>query len=425
MRPIRVSGIILASAIGEQRANFLTDMIQRNGAMPIILATKPTAFARLRNYQKENGFFGLVHRLGQVAGREVLTLAALAGYFPSVAIAALKWKLRPRKTTERIVEGDRRFQSGRFAIFLVYQPKQTPWYVENALRALAATQTNVLLVFNHPVDEERLARFRQDSFRIMIRNNTGLDIGGYRDGYLALHDEPSLERLLILNDSVYFFERGLQAFFERLMSSTADISAPYENRQFHYHVQSFCISLSRRMATCEGVKRFFEDYIPVNSRRWAIHMGEIGLSDALTQSAESIEILYSTEHLVSYSGPLPAAFTADPASFLPIGLRMRYQWLRTQPEALSEAPLVTVARLTPFYSQIHTVGFLFQALFGCPLMKRDIFYRQQFSLEDVRSAFEIIDVEGHGDAIIADLARKGDGGTLRGLDQGRYAAGMI
>lgn len=396
-----------------------------DGGHDTTAATEPSRLARLRDYRRVHGGGALGRKLAQVGIRTLFKCAALATYYPTVGAEILRWKWRPPSTVLGTEEGELRFPGGRFATFLVHQPTQTPWYVQNALNALAEARINVLLVFNHPVEGERLAAFRRRSFRLMIRDNTGLDIGGYRDGYLALRAEETLERLLFLNDSVYYFESGLSSLFERLMSSRADLSAPYENRQFTYHIQSFCLSLSGDLARHPDVSRFFERYVPVSSRRWAIHRGEFGLSRALTGAARDIEIVYPIELLGENEDELPEAFRADPARFLPIALRRRFAWLREQAGATSESPLATALRLASPYSQIHTAGFLFRSMLGAPLVKRDLVYREQFTTDEARDLLTVTGHEGHLEEIVADLNRKGEGSRLRGMDQGRYVAGMI
>lgn len=403
----------------------MTTTDRQDGNHDTRAATEPSPLARLLDYRRAHGTGGLAQKLAEVGVRTLFKYAALATYYPAVGAERLRWRLRRSPTILGIEDGDLHFPGGRFAVFLVHQPNRTPWYVENALRALAEARTNVLIVFNHPVDATRLAAFRRRSFRLMIRDNTGFDIGGYRDGYLALRDEEALERLLFLNDSVYFFETGLSAFIERLMSSQADLSAPYENRQFTYHIQSFCLSLSRDLVRHPDVRRFFEEYEPVSSRRWAIHRGEFGLSHALVGAARGLEILYPIERLGENGAEAPEAFLADPARFLPISLRRRYAWLRSQPGLAAEPALATALRLASPYSQIHTAGFLFRSMLGAPLVKRDLVYREQFTAQEARDLLSVTGHEGHLEEIVADLTRKGEGSRLRGMDQGRYVAGMI
>ena len=292
-----------------------------------LAATEPSVLDRVRRYRRSEGSRALMGKMADVALRTGLTYAALATYYPSVAIAALRWKLRPTETVIRRIEGDCRHDGGRFAIFLVYQPIETPWYVRNALEALREAGVNVLLVFNHALHPDREAYFRCLSYGILIRNNAGLDIGGYRDGYLALRDDPQLERLLFLNDSVYFFQAGLTEFFDRLMGSTADVAAPFENRQHHYHIQSFCLAISGEMVRHPSIRAFFDNYLPINSRRWAIQKGEVALSHLLTATTDRIEILYRVEDLLAHETSLPTARADDLTQFLPILLRKRYEWM--------------------------------------------------------------------------------------------------
>ena len=390
-----------------------------------LTATEPTILERVRRLRASEGDLALARKGLDVAIRTGLTYAALATYYPSVTAAALRWRFGPQNTILRRIEGECRHEGGRFAVFLVYQPRETPWYVRNALDGLRDAGINVLLVFNHALDAEREAEFRRQSYGMLIRNNAGLDIGGYRDGYLALRDDPGVERLLFLNDSVYFFREGIAALFERLMSSEADVAAPFENRQFHYHIQSFCLAISGSMMRDPSVRRFFDEYVPVSSRRWAIHRGEIGLSRALTGAARSIDIVYSADDLLRHAGSLPQHLTGRLVQFLPIALRRRYEWMRQGDPGGTDTPLGTLVQLAGGYSQVHTLGFLFRLLLGSPIVKRDLVFREQFTAEEARALVSLTGDEGHVDAIVADLARKGVGSELRGLDRGRYVAGMI
>jgi hypothetical protein len=390
-----------------------------------LTATEPGALDRIRRYRGANGDVALAKKMCDIAIRTGLTYAALATYYPSVALAAARWRLRPQETILRRIEGECRHEGGRFAVFLVYQPRETPWYVQNALEALRQAGVNVLLVFNHELDPEREAYFRRSSSRILIRNNAGLDIGGYRDGYLELRDDPRVERLLFLNDSVYFFRDGLTAFFDRLMGSQADVAAPFENRQHHYHIQSFCLAISGAMVRHPAVGRFFQSYLPINSRRWAIHEGEVALSRLLTATTDRIEILYRVEDLLDHEAALPAAVTERLTHFLPILLRKRYDWMRQGEAGHTASGLASFVRLASGYSQVHTAGFLFRLVLGSPLLKRDLVFREQFTLDDSRALLVETGHEGHLDSIVADLNRKGDGSSLRGLNRGRYVAGMI
>jgi hypothetical protein len=150
-------------------------------------------------------------------------------------------------------QGTRHHAGGVYAIFLIWQPDETPWYVDNALAAFDEGQANVILVVNHELSAERLLDLKSRCSRIIIRNNAGLDFGGYRDATLHLLENENPVRLLYLNDSVYFFKKGLTQLFQELAGSEADVAGSFENWQHSYHIQSFCFSVSQRNHQKPGV----------------------------------------------------------------------------------------------------------------------------------------------------------------------------
>ncbi|MDH4987955.1 hypothetical protein QEZ47_21020 [Aminobacter anthyllidis] len=164
-------------------------------------------------------------------------------------VEVIRAKLNRRLGKEepyQVHQGARHHPGGVYAIFLIWQPKETPWYVDNALASLDESQANVILVVNHDLDPERLLDLSQRCSKIIIRNNSGFDIGGYRDATLYLLENEHPARLIYLNDSVYFFKKGLTGLFQDLAGSQADVTGSFENWQHAYHVQSFCFSVSQR-----------------------------------------------------------------------------------------------------------------------------------------------------------------------------------
>ncbi|WP_371348145.1 rhamnan synthesis F family protein [Ancylobacter sp. IITR112] len=139
--------------------------------------------------------------------------------------------------------------------------------MRNALDALAEVGVNVTLVVNHPLGEERLAELLPQVHRVLLRNNAGRDMGGYRDGILSLLDDPP-ERLLIMSDSVYYFRSGLAEMFRKLATSSCDVCATFENWELRHHIQSFCYSISRHMLERPAFQAFWRNYLPVNARPW-------------------------------------------------------------------------------------------------------------------------------------------------------------
>jgi hypothetical protein len=75
-------------------------------------------------------------------------------------------------------------------------------------------------------------------------------------------------------------------------------------------------------------------------------------------------------------------------------------------------------------NQIHLGGFLFMRHLGLPVIKRDIFYREVYALEDI---YEILSEfqEPLRDEVMADLRRAGTALHLRGIRRLLYRHGSI
>lgn len=323
------------------------------------------------------------------------------------------------ESTPVILPGERHHPGNVHAIFLIWQPQATAWYVTNALDALAEAGINVTLVVNHPLSEARLAELRPFADRIMLRDNSGRDMGGYRDAILSLAGrEP--DRLLLMNDSVYYFRAGLREMVQRLATSPCDVCATYENWEYHHHFQSFCYSVSRYMLEQPAFQQFWRDYLPVNARPWAINKGEVGSSRCMVSLARSSEVLFNTVKLREVLAGIDAVGLQYLLGHLPIDLRPAPSGPRLRQETvMHQLTDAVVAR-----SQIHSGGFLYRRFLGAPLIKRDLLFRVQYHLHEIESLLNIVGAEGHTADIITEMRAKGIGFQLRGRARQRFLLGL-
>ena len=87
------------------------------------------------------------------------------------------------------------------------------------------------------------------------------------------------------------------SLFGRLAVSKSDICGGFENFDTNHHIQSFSMSFGPLIMMDERFKRFWQEYLPVKSRRWAINQGEIKLSKVALPLARHIEIIFQPEAL--------------------------------------------------------------------------------------------------------------------------------
>src|SRR5215212_6819303 len=77
-------------------------------------------------------------------------------------------------------------------------------YVHEQLRSLVAAGFRITFVSNAPkFSQKSVAEIAVFCRRIVWRRNTGYDFGAYKDGIKAIGDLDQVDRLLLMNDSVY------------------------------------------------------------------------------------------------------------------------------------------------------------------------------------------------------------------------------
>lgn len=347
-------------------------------------------------------------------------------YYHDRKVLAAKIRRKLHGNQNNIIEkhvGDLHHEGGKYALFLIWQPKKIAWYVENALSSLNEAGINVIAIVNHKLSTEQAEYLKQRSHTILVRDNTGFDIGGYRDGTLFLAQEDhNPTRVIYMNDSIYYFKNGLTDLFNKLANSESDICGTFENWEIHYHIQSFCFSVSGCLFKHKKFQGFWENYLPVNSRLWAINAGEVGLSQSMVPIANSIDILYRANDLRDHLKKKSSNELIDLVKYFPSGARINYSLFDELPK---EAILQEYIDKIYIRSQIHTGGFLFREFLNCPILKRDLLYRLQFTLDEIEYAIKKTNDEGHIKEILTDFRKKGTVDHLPLIKKLQSASGIL
>jgi hypothetical protein len=380
----------------------------------------------------------------------VTVLRAAAGWCASkleyAAILVLEGLLRvarrldPRLYSRRarlkaVRQGAAVKPDGAFLIFVFYATGPLPGFTRTFIDAVARSPFNLILVANAPVENSLAADLLSRCCLLIERANVGRDFGAYKDGIGVLMERfPGVQRLVIANDSVFYLQDGLDSLL-RALNGSEDFIGVSEVYDHHYHVASFLQSFSRRVLTSAAFRRFWENYRPIGTRRWAILKGEGALTSALLKAGFRPHVLFRVSMLRSRlrtAGDLrvlkpllpPAIYdkiagTAEPD--LPELIRRRFA--RAAPE---ESPAVAdaITNRVMATNQLHGAGFLFWRFMGLPLVKRDICYRGIHTLSQVASILSPVDAAAR-DEILADLERRGDGGQIPIVLRPLYHHGII
>ncbi len=211
---------------------------------------------------------------------ETLYFALHKWAFPS-AVKAVECRLKRHKKS---------------AIFLIYQPQGLHQSTLDTCKHLDANGYDVNLVSNAPLSPSDLDQLGAICHRIIQRPNHGYDFGGYQHAIKDIFARGEIpERMLLLNDSIWFPLTTHCTLLQRLERLESDLAGPvyYRHRKHHKsHLQSYMILLSKRAVKSDAFRRFWDRYAMSNSRNRTIRNGEMRLTEACTSVGLSAGYLH-------------------------------------------------------------------------------------------------------------------------------------
>ncbi len=197
-------------------------------------------------------------------------------------------------------------KSDRIAIFLIF-PKTG--LLQSHLQTLEYFRSKgyaTLVVSNLPLSDTDRKRLSESCWQIMERPNFGYDFGGYRDGVLHLSkDLKSLERLVFINDSVWFpLPKGrdwlddVEALGVDFAGAASNYGTPrpaidkfrstkwsYSINHHNFHVCSFAFCLRPTVMRHFGFLKFWQNLRLTDEKKRTVRRGEIGFTQwALSSS---------------------------------------------------------------------------------------------------------------------------------------------
>src|SRR6185437_5057050 len=234
----------------------------------------------------------------------------------------------PRVYSERlricnVTEGNADLKSSRFVIFVLYSKAGLPAFTANLIEAIGRSDLNLIVVANAELEPIVKARLAEQCFLLIERTNLGRDFGAYRDAIsVLLRRFKTVDRLILLNDSLFYFQRGLDKFVAQL-NGTQDFIGVTEVFEYHYHVQSFALSFGARVVNNKKFRKFWRKFRPISTRRWSVHKGEVSLTRRLTKAGFSPHILYQAAELRPRLGALPIRELLETVRLLPTFFRAK------------------------------------------------------------------------------------------------------
>jgi hypothetical protein len=379
----------------------------------------------------------VLRQIAEIVDRVLQKTVLFLFYYVPVTFGLLNPFLR-RSDIRELHAGMSRFEGGRYAIYVLWQPDGTiPWYVRNLLEELRNQEVNTIAVVNHELSTEQLSILQSLCAEVLVRGNKGSDFGAYKDAVLHLtRANKGVSRLLLLNDSVYVFPRGLKKLIAELLAEDYPVAAAYECWERLYHFQSFCIGLSGSVVYDPRFQDFWEQYRPIAIRRWRIDQGEVALSAALREVSSRFRVVYGITELVDVvTAEDDWASILRYREFVPRTVRDQFpqdeilQLLqRAEPgerELLHRRLKERLSELLMIRAQAHTGAFLFPKFLGSPFLKRDIVYRELYTLYEVERMLHDLGLAEYCDTVADDIRKRGSAAHLKGLKKRKYRLRLI
>lgn len=200
---------------------------------------------------------------------------------------AVGWvgRLRALVPAVRKVVAGERPGGARHAVYVHYDR----WgvvhdFVFQALRELVANGYSVTFVSNSPkLDEAQIKSLLPLVREVVHRRNAGYDFGAYRDGIARLPDRGRIERLIIMNDSVYGPIFPLSQALEAAEAMDVDAFGITDTWEHGYHLQSYFVLFFPKALLSRAFNRFWSRFPTVGDKGWLIRNGEIRLSAVLAR----------------------------------------------------------------------------------------------------------------------------------------------
>ncbi len=197
--------------------------------------------------------------------------------------------------------------NGKVILYASYQTgEKLPGYVRFALKHLAETDFTVVLLTNkRPLSAETMSFLEDNEIKLYLTENHGFDFGMWRrflkdlaNGRNNLVEFNSITRLLLVNDSIVYFQNNFADFIRRAEASTADVVSLTQNDEVRPHLQSFFLYLKQ-----EALGAFYLHLLETPEQETfydVVNRLEIGMASVFEEAEIKTASLYSTH--------LPAMF---------------------------------------------------------------------------------------------------------------------
>ncbi len=269
--------------------------------------------------------------------------------------------------------------SPHLAIFVVHQKNDLPFYVKNMVEALIANHVRVVVAVNGEVNADARTYLESHCHRVIYRKNTGRDFGAYQDA-LSMEILDRFQKVLLVNDSVFYFKKNLKKLIGDTLKSEEDWVALYDNFNEGYHAQSFFLCFGAKVLRSKTFKTFWRGYRPFNLRHRVILKGELYLSHVLVDAGFHCHVIMNGRDLESRLRALSPLELNHLKDFLTVS------FLKSHPEVLGKESNLLIQHLVfaceSYPPSSHGLYPILGILNDVAVFKRDLTLRRMTSTNE-------------------------------------------
>ncbi len=158
----------------------------------------------------------------------------------------------------------------------------------------------VVFVSTIPLSSESLKGLKDVCAVIIEQKNFGRDFGSYKTGfeYLKSMEFFHLERVIFMNDSCLVIPDNFKKTIGQVLKNNTDFIGMTENYKSYYHVSAFFFVVSEKVFQSKHFQQYWETYKRMSDRIYAIHAGEIRLTQSLASEGVYPHVLFSSTNIL-------------------------------------------------------------------------------------------------------------------------------
>jgi len=225
-------------------------------------------------------------------------------------------------------------------------------------------------------------------------NDTGWDFAEYKQASKYIYSNLSandFSKVIYANDSVFYLPKKLKDEVLLLLDDKRDVVSFFDgSANQHYHLASWCLSISKNIFLDPVIRNFWNRYFEVKNKFYTIVRGEFGLSKALFSLSPNVFAVYNGFYLNSLAELnvnnikyVSAKLTAD-------FFENRYFFYENNNQG-ADSFKDYVAHNLSSYPVPQTFAPLLLKFYDLSFIKKDLFWHESQSLNSLYFMFSILD----------------------------------